>query len=116
MQLFGIPNCSTVKKARDWLDLHHIAYDFHDFKKQGVSPELLDNWLNQMPWEKLVNRAGLTWRNLTEAEKTAVNDASSAIHLMQLKTSVIKRPILVKAGKIIAIGFDETTYQALFKQ
>lgn len=115
MQLFGIPNCNTVKKARDWLDAQHIAYTFHDFKKQGANVELLKGWLEQMPWEKLVNRAGMTWRNLTEAEKHSVTDAQSAIALMQAKTSVIKRPVLVKNGKIVALGFDEATYQANVK-
>ena len=116
MQLYGIPNCNTVKKARDWLDQHDIAYTFHDFKKQGASVDLLKDWLTQMPWEKLVNRAGMTWRNLTDAEKSAVVDAASAATLMQAKTSVIKRPILVKDGKILHLGFDEATYQALFNR
>ncbi|HQO15334.1 MAG TPA: ArsC family reductase [Methylotenera sp.] len=115
MQLFGIPNCNTVKKARDWLDSHQIAYAFHDFKKNGVSYDLLENWLTQRPWEKLVNRAGMTWRNLSDAEKAAVTDAPSAILLMLAKPSVIKRPVLVKDGTIISLGFDEATYKELFK-
>ena len=113
MQLFGIPNCNTVKKARDWLTQHHIAYEFHDFKKHGVTQSLLEAWLNQQPWEKLVNRAGMTWRNLTDAEKAAVIDAPSAIKLMLEKSSVIKRPVLVKDGKIICIGFTEAVYKEL---
>lgn len=115
MQLFGIPNCNTVKKARDWLDSHQIAYAFHDFKKNGVNHDLLENWLTQRPWEKLVNRAGMTWRNLSDAEKAAVTDAPSAILLMLAKPSVIKRPVLVKDGTIISLGFDEATYKELFK-
>jgi arsenate reductase len=111
MQLFGIPNCNTVKKARDWLTEHHIAYEFHDFKKNGVTQSLLETWLNQYPWEKLVNRAGMTWRNLTDAEKAAVIDAPSAIKLMLEKSSVIKRPVLVSNGKIICLGFTEATYK-----
>lgn len=113
MQLFGIPNCSTVKKARDWLEHNGIAYEFHDFKKNGVNQAILENWLNQMPWEKLVNRAGMTWRNLTETEKAAVQGNDSAINLMLEKSSVIKRPVLVKNGKILSLGFNETTYKEL---
>jgi Spx/MgsR family transcriptional regulator len=113
MQLFGIPNCSTVKKARDWLSSNGVAYDFHDFKKNGVSHDLLNAWLKQMPWEKLVNRAGMTWRNLTEEEKSAVTDASSALVLMLEKSSVIKRPVLVKDGKIVCLGFSEAAYKEL---
>lgn len=113
MQLYGIPNCNTVKKARDWLAAHGIAYEFHDFKKQGVSSALLATWLQQMPWEKLVNRAGMTWRNLTDEEKAATHDAASAQTLMMAKSSVIKRPVLVKDGNIISLGFSEATYQEL---
>jgi len=113
MQLFGIPNCSTVKKARDWLTNNGIAYEFHDFKKNGVSHDLLEGWLGQMPWEKLVNRAGMTWRNLTDAEKAAVVDANSALNLMLEKSSVIKRPVLVKNGKIVCLGFTEAAYKEL---
>lgn len=113
MQLFGIPNCSTVKKARDWLTSHDLSYEFHDFKKQGVSTELLNSWLAQMPWEKLVNRSGMTWRNLSDAEKSAVIDAASALNLMLEKSSVIKRPLLVNDGKIISVGFSEAIYKEL---
>lgn len=113
MQLFGIPNCSTVKKARDWLATHNISYEFHDFKKQGVNQVMLENWLTQQPWEKLLNRTGMTWRNATDAEKSAVIDNASAIRFMLEKPSVIKRPVLVKDGKILALGFSEDAYQTL---
>ena len=114
MKLYGITNCNTVKKARDWLTANHIAYEFNDFKKGVLSQTLLADWLNQMPWEKLINRAGMTWRNLSEAEKALVIDAPSALNLMLEKSSVIKRPVLVKDGKIINLGFSEDTYKDLF--
>jgi arsenate reductase (glutaredoxin) len=112
MKLYGIPNCNTVKKARDWLDVNHIVYTFHDFKKLGISQPILENWLNQFPHEKIINRAGLTWRGLDDATKNSIVDYSSAIALMQSKTSVIKRPILEKDGRILCLGFDETVYKA----
>jgi arsenate reductase len=115
MKLYGIPNCNTVKKARDWLDSHKISYEFHDFKKHGVTAELLNAWLSQLPEAKLINRAGLTWRGLDEATKQAVTDNANAIALMMAKTSVIKRPILEKDSKILALGFSETEYQSIFK-
>lgn len=115
MKLYGIPNCNTVKKARDWLAAHQIAYEFHDFKKQGISEQQLQSWLTQLPESKLINRAGLTWRGLDEQTKQSIVDNASAIALMTAKTSVIKRPILEKDSKIIALGFSETEYSALFK-
>lgn len=113
MTLYGIPNCSTVKKARVWLDQQGIAYDFHDFKKSGISAATLESWLQQVEWEKLVNRAGMTWRGLSEQDKAAVQDAASASQLMQSHTSVIKRPILVKDGAVIAVGYTEPAYAKL---
>ena len=113
IKLYGIPNCSTVKKARDWLDSHHVAYDFHDFKKQGASAELLTSWLAQIPREQLINHTGLTWRGLESSVKEAVVDNASALAIMQAKTSLIKRPLLEKDSKIIALGFNETAYITL---
>ena len=113
LKLYGISNCNTVKKARDWLESRAIACEFQDFKKHGVSAQLLENWLTQVPHEKLINRAGLTWRGLEDNVKAGIIDNASAISLMQTKTSAIKRPILEKDGKILCLGFDETQYQAL---
>jgi arsenate reductase len=113
MKLYGIPNCNTVKKARFWLSVQGLDLPFHDFKKQGVSEELLKPWLMQVGWEKLVNRQGTTWRQLPDEAKAAVRDEDSAIRLMLEKPSVIKRPVLEMDGKI-TLGFDETVYQSLF--
>lgn len=114
MKLYGIPNCNTVKKARDWLAAHDIAVEFHDFKKLGVSEADLTNWLKQIPQEKLINRAGLTWRGLDEKTKNSIIDDASAIALMQTKTSLIKRPILVKNDVVLCTGFDENRYAEIF--
>lgn len=111
MKLYGIPNCNSVKKARDWLEANQVAYEFYDFKKQGVSEALLTRWLTQISYEKLINRAGLTWRGLDDATKLSIQDNAAAISLMQTKTSVIKRPILEKDGKIIGMGFDAEQYR-----
>lgn len=114
MKLYGIPNCNTVKKARDWLAAHDIPVEFQDFKKQGVSEADLINWLKQVPQEKLINRAGLTWRGLDEETKNSIIDDASAIALMQAKTSLIKRPILVKNDVVLCTGFDENRYTEIF--
>ena len=115
MKLYGIPNCNTVKKARTWLAEHQVTADFHDFRKDGLDESLLNDWLAQVSWEKLVNRAGMTWRNLDDETKTSVKDNASAIRLMLEKPSMIKRPVLVDGGKILSVGFDEATYQKLLK-
>lgn len=114
IKLYGIPNCSTVKKARDWLAAHNIAVEFHDFKKLGLDDTTAHNWLQQRDWSELINRKGLTWRGVTEEQKVLIQDNASAQALMKDKTSVIKRPILEQDGKLLCVGFDATTYAQLF--
>ncbi len=114
MKLYGIPNCSTVKKARDWLAANQVIVEFHDFKKLGISTANLSNWLTQISHEKLINRAGLTWRGLDEATKNTITNNSAAITIMQAKTSLIKRPVLVKDGTVLCVGFDESRYAEIF--
>ena len=112
--LYGIPNCSTVKKARDWLAQHDIRVEFHDFKKHGLDIAIAQNWLQQTDWTKLVNRSGLTWRGLPEQRKQNIQDANAALALMLEKTSVIKRPVLEQNGKLLYVGFDEAEYSRIF--
>ena len=105
IKLYGIANCDTVKKARAWLTDRGQAHTFHDFKKQGVSPELLAPWMQAVGWETLLNRKGTTWRKLDTADQAAVSDAASACALMLANPSVIKRPVADWGGGI-TVGFD----------
>lgn len=115
MKLYGITNCSTVKKARSWLALHDITVEFHDLKKQGVDTLTAANWLQQADWTRLINRSSLTWRGLPEQTKQHICDNSTALALMLEKSSVIKRPLLEQNGKLLHIGYDEAAYSKIFK-
>ena len=110
--VYGISNCDTVKKARAWLGEHHVDYQFHDFKKQGVPLDHMDDWIGQLGWEKLVNRQGTTWRKLEPAVQGTVKDAASAKSLMQAQPSVIKRPV-VEWGDRATVGFDPAAWALL---
>lgn len=111
--LYGIPNCTTVKKARAWLVDHGHDVPFHDFKKQGVDPAWLKQVAAQTGWQALLNTRGTTWRKLTDAEKAAAGSESGAIALMLAQPSVIKRPVLECDGHY-HLGFADDQYQALF--
>lgn len=113
MKLYGISNCDTVKKARAWLDTHGIAYEFHDYRKQGVDPALLVNWMKAVGWQEVVNRKGITWRKLSDTEKAAVTDEASAIALLLKKPSAIRRPAFEYQGKLV-LGFDPQVYAEVF--
>lgn len=111
--LHGIPNCDTVKKARTWLESNGVDYTFHDFKKQGVSAEMLAGWLTQVPLATLLNRKGTTWRALSDADRAQAEDEAGAIVLMQANPSLIKRPVLLH-GKTVSVGFSADQYANLF--
>ena len=112
--VYGIPNCDTVKKARTWLSTHDLAYEFHDFKKQGVPTELLPGWMKAVGWEKLLNRKGTTWRTLDAATQASVTDSASAQAVMQTHASVVKRPVVQWSADSsnITVGFDAAAWAA----
>ena len=111
--LYGIPNCGTVKKARAWLEARGVEYEFHDFKKHGVSMALLGGWMKQAGWQRLLKKTGPTWGQLPDAVKNSIKDNASALQLMLEKPNVIKRPVLEQNGKLLATGFDERDYENL---
>lgn len=109
MKVYGITNCNTVKKALDWLKANHVAYEFHDFKKLGVTPEKLEEWDAKAGSEKFLNKQGLTWKQLDPAVKDSIKTKQDALKLLQEKTSMIKRPVIEKDG-FLFFGFDEQVY------
>ena len=106
--LHGIRNCDTMKKAWTWLDDHGVAYDFHDYKKQGIKRETLESWVQAVGWEVLLNRAGTTFKKLPDADKLGI-DAARAVDLMLAQPSMIKRPVLVTGDRLI-VGFKPEAY------
>jgi Spx/MgsR family transcriptional regulator len=113
MKLYGIPNCGTVKKARTALESRGIAYEFHDFKKQGVTETLISGWLKQVGWQKLLKKTGPTWGKLPQEVKDSIKDDASALALMLQQPNVIKRPVLEQDGRVLATGFNEADYAGL---
>ena len=110
--IHGIKNCDTMKKARDWLDDHGVAYAFHDYKTAGIDRAVLEGWVKQIGWELLLNRAGTTFKKLPDDSKQAL-DAAKAIALMLAQPSMIKRPVLALDAKLL-IGFKAEQYEAAF--
>tara|TARA_R100001143_G_scaffold61983_2_gene64107 strand:- start:853 stop:1191 length:339 start_codon:yes stop_codon:yes gene_type:complete len=111
MIMYGIPNCDTIKKARRFLQDNNIAYEFHDYKKQGISRAKLKTWCSIFGYESLLNRRGTTWRKLDEETRASMNQ-SLAIKIMQQQPSIIKRPVL-EAGDKVLLGFEQSEYKSL---
>jgi Spx/MgsR family transcriptional regulator len=110
--IYGIPNCDTTKKALNWLNKNKIAYSFHDYKQEGISAKKLEEWSKKAGWEAVLNKRSTTWRELPEAEQQKVKDKASAINVMMMNNSIIKRPIIEKGNELI-IGYNEKAMQQL---
>lgn len=110
--MFGIVNCDTIKKARNWLEAHGVAYAFHDYKAEGIDAATLARWSAELGWDKLLNRAGTTFRKLPEADREGLDEAR-AIALMVAQPSMIKRPLL-DLGDRRLLGFKPDLYAEAF--
>ena len=109
--LYGISSCDTIMKARKWLEQRGVQYTFHDYKKSGVTKDMLTNWALELgDWEPLLNRRGTTFRKLPEIVRDNVNE-NSALQIMVENPSVIKRPVLEYDGGVM-VGFKSTDYEA----
>ncbi|WP_237385111.1 ArsC family reductase [Xenorhabdus sp. Sc-CR9] len=123
--LYGIKNCDTIKKARHWLEDQEIPYQFHDYRVEGLSSELLQSFIEQIGWESLLNTRGTTWRQLSDEQKATINNAEAAKVLMLEKPAIIKRPLLVStteetraaesAIEKYLLGFKAEQYQQFFR-
>ncbi len=107
--LYGISNCNTVKKAKDWLENHTIDYQFHDYRKQGLTADLLDSFETALGWEKLLNKQSTSWRKLNDDQKANVSKQSALQYMLDTPT-LIKRPVLDTGNKMI-VGFKAENYQ-----
>ena len=104
IDLYGIPNCDTVKKARAWLAAHGLAYAFHDYKKEGADPGRLAGWVDEVGWAMLLNTRGTTFRQLPEIDRAGLA-RDRALALMAAHPSLIKRPVVEHPGGLL-VGFD----------
>lgn len=114
MTVYGIANCDTTQKLLKYLKQKGIEYIFHDYKLQGITEYILKNWCKQVGWETILNKRSTTWRELTLTEQKTIVTEKAAIQLMLAANSIIKRPIIEKDKKIIAVGFNEQQLNTLF--
>ncbi|WP_370981515.1 arsenate reductase [Agaribacterium sp. ZY112] len=110
--LYGIPNCDTVKKARNWLEQQGIEYRFHDLRKDGISQNDIQVWLEALGPSTLVNKRSTTWKQLSEQEKLAAM-SDKAAHLLETHPTLIKRPVLSSTAGL-HVGFKADTYNTIF--
>ena len=111
IDVYGIKNCDTVKKARDWLEANGIEYRFHDFKTEGLDAATAGRWMKVLGRDTVINRRGTTWRKLPPARQVVTSDAD-AVKLVVEQPSLVKRPV-IDTGKTLTAGFGDEQRQAL---
>ncbi|MGR5334590.1 ArsC family reductase [Vibrio gigantis] len=110
--MFGIPNCDTIKKAKKWLEAEGIEFEFHDYRKQCITEELVTSFCSELGWELVLNKRGTTYRQLSQEQKDTLTE-EKAVTLLVEQPAMIKRPILKVEGKL-HIGFKADQYAAIF--
>lgn len=93
-QVYGIPNCGSVKKALEFFRQNGVEVDFHDFKKKGVPPELLEVWVQTLGLNAVLNKKGTTWRGLLPEQQALAEQPDEVMTLLLSNPSLIKRPVV----------------------
>ena len=114
VKVYGIPNCDTVKKVLVWLKKNNIPFEFHDYKKEGISREKLQQWCALQPLDIILNKKSTAWKELSAAQQEKAATQAGAIKLMQEYNNLVKRPVIEISGTIL-IGFNEASYKNHFK-
>jgi Spx/MgsR family transcriptional regulator len=114
MIIYGIKSCDSIKKATLWLAKHKMPFEFHDYKTRGISMTHLKRWSKQIGWETFMNKKSTTWRSFDPALQASITNEQAALKLMMENTSLIKRPLIERDGKILVLGYNEEEYTRVF--
>ena len=112
--VYGIPNCNSIKKTLKWLKNNQVDYQFHDYKKSGITRDKLSGWCREAGWENVLNKKGTTWKKLSLSEQEKITNAASAIKMMMEHNSMIKRPV-IETGKSVLVGYNEEVFLKTIK-
>lgn len=112
--VFGIPNCDTTRKVMKWLETAGVRFKLHDYKTAGINKATLESWVGQVGLEPIFNKRNTTWKELSPADQAAAATTTGAMGIMMQHNSIIKRPVIEKNGRVVAVGFDEKKYKEIF--
>lgn len=112
--VYGLHTCDSCKKARNWLERFDVPYAFVDLRTERQPPETLKSWATQLGgWDKLINKASTTWRQLPEARKAPGSDPEWFL-LLKEHPALVKRPVLVTVDGVVSVGFTDNAFKARF--
>lgn len=104
LQVYGIPNCGTCKKALQWLDANNINYEFVDTKTTPPSREQLQAWVASLGFKPMRNTSGQAYRALDAETRQAWGD-EQWIEAFADNAMLLKRPLFARDGEALAVGF-----------
>lgn len=112
--LYGLTKCSTCQKALAWLQRNGVEHRFVDYREHPVAAATLKQWAAVVGgFEKLVNRTGMTWRNLPDSRKKPGSDAEWTL-LIREYPALVRRPVVVGADDSVSLGFSDASFKRLF--
>jgi arsenate reductase (glutaredoxin) len=113
LKLYGLNKCSTCQKAIEWLDAKTIAHSFSDVRDKPVTSEQVAAWSKALGgWDKMINRAGYTWRGLPASETKDLTEAK-AVALAVNNPSLIRRPLIEHKNGSVTVGFSKKVQEFL---
>ncbi|TZF91148.1 Spx/MgsR family RNA polymerase-binding regulatory protein [Cognatilysobacter lacus] len=112
--LYGLANCDTCRKARNWLKRFDVAHDFVDYRDERASPETLVAWRDALGgWDAMTNKSSTTWRNLAPSRKAPQSDAEWKL-LLREYPQLIRRPVVVTDDGVVTQGFTDNAFKKRF--
>ena len=115
IKIYGIPNCDTIKKTLDWFKANNISYEFHDYKKEGITPTTLKSWFKQVGIDVIINKNSTTLKALSKEEQQALTNPKEAIAIILKNESIIRRPVIEAGGAVVMVGFKKDLYDLKLK-
>jgi Spx/MgsR family transcriptional regulator len=112
--VYGLDTCDTCRKARNWLKRAGVEHEFVDYREKRIEPATLKAWAQQVgSWDKLVNKASTTWRNLPEGRKSPGSDPEWTL-LIKEHPALVKRPVVLMPDGSVSLGFSDNGFKQLF--
>lgn len=112
--VYGLANCDSCKKARNWLDRFEVPHVFIDYRDQPQSAATLLDWKERVGgWDLMINKSSTTWRNLSPHRKAPGSDAEWNL-LVREYPQLIRRPVVVSADGTVTQGFSDNLFKQRF--
>ncbi len=105
LQVYGIPNCGTCKKALTWLENNGVAYEFVNTKDNPPTIERVAAWVKILGSKPMRNTSGQAYRALGEAKQDWTDEQWVAAFAQD--AMLLKRPLFVQDGAAVMVGFGQ---------